>query len=426
MGSAEWSTDTSSAYEDDPDQHLFDWKSDVADYGQAFLFFDYLFNHYGAPEDEGTEELEAYGLAKLLTKTKADGPQGITAVIRNRSDALKQQLHSYYENGNFSKVFRDYLVANYLDLPEAEAGAAAIYSYLNRDVAVANAGTDDQSAEDATVHPYGGEYYEVEGAGEFDATAEDPVAVIPAKEGMPTGKYFAWSNRGDELLTWLQRDADLTDAEAPQLVYRYWHLIEEDWDYAYVRVSKNGGKTWEFQNTSACGGRATDPNGNNRAVEESGGITGDSEGWKKCTLDLAEYAGEKVLIRFEYDTDQAVSEPGFVVDNVKVKEGQETIVGPSRFETARSSHAWKFGGAGIVKWTRIKPMAKNKPLFQLVSIRDGYIISILLTRDDFERAGGQLELSDPFTIDGDRTVLIFSGTTPIATDPFAYSYNIAR
>ena len=417
-----------SAYEDDPDAHLFDWGSDVSDYGQAFLFFDYLFNHYGAPENDGTEELEAYGLAKLLTKTRADGPAGITAVIQNRSDALKNELDDYYQAGSFKKVFKDYLVANYLDLPDSGAGQ---FGYANRDVAVANAGTEDSSAEDATVHPYGGEYYELTGAGDVQMTAADPVAVIPAKEGMPKGRFFAWSNRGDELLTWLQRGANLTDANSPKLIYKYWYQIEEDWDYAYVRISKNGGRTWKFQNTTACGGKATDPNGNNRAVEESGGITGNSEGWKKCTLDLTNYAGEKILIRFEYDTDQAVSEPGFVVDNVKVKDGQKSIFGPARFETTRSSRSWRFSGSGLVKWMRIKPLAKNRPLYQVVSVNgNGPSAAVssrrTLTRKNFERDSGRLQLKEPVAMDADKTVLIFSGTTPIATDPFGYSYNVTR
>jgi hypothetical protein len=36
------------SYEEHPDEHLFDWTSDLGDYGQAFLYFDYFFNHYGA------------------------------------------------------------------------------------------------------------------------------------------------------------------------------------------------------------------------------------------------------------------------------------------------------------------------------------------------------------------------------------------
>lgn len=415
-----------SAYSDDPDNHLFDWGSDVADYGQSVLFMDYLFNQYGEVDDPDTKEFEAYlALAPLLTRTPADGAQGITQVIRNRPDSLTRDLPSYFRKGSFGKVFKDYLVANYLDNSNAASGQ---YGYPNRDVQVAGAGSGATSPDGSTVFPYAGEYYDLGGEleGQMSIDIEDPVAVIPAAEGQPKpdNGFFAWSSRGDELLSWLERPADLTNAKAPTLDFKYWYQIEADWDYAYVRVSTDGGKTYEMQNTSACGGQSTDPNGNNRAIEESGGITGDSEGWQDCSLDLSAYAGKKVLIRYEYDTDQAVVEPGYVVDNVKLKDGDKAIWRTSKFERARSSRAWKYGGSGLIKWRRIQPLAKNKPLIQLLRIDGDKITRKVLKRKAFVPVEGGLRLKVPFTVLGDRTVAIFSSTTPIATSPFGYSYKV--
>lgn len=414
------------AYSEDPDQHLFDWKSDVADYGQAFLFFDYLFNHYGAPEKKGTERLEAYGLARLLTRTSADGDKGITKVLRTRGRGLLKRLDPYFRKGNFTKVFKDYLIANYLDLPDAASGQ---FGYANRDVKVASAGSDDQSPDGSTVYPYGGEYYEVAGEGTLDATVQDPVAIIPAKDGQPApvGGYFSWSNRADEMITWLQRKADLSGTTAPSLSFKHWYQIEENWDYGYVRVSTDGGNTWEFVTTTDCGGRATDPNGNNRATTESGGITGNSGGWQDCTLDLTTYAGGPVLIRFEYDSDQAVTEPGWAVDDVTLTDGDKTIWATTKFETAKQSRPWKFGGDGLLKWTRIKPEAKNKPLLQVVRVTGDTIKRVALGRRRFEQGSDLgLQLAKAATVSGDKTVIVFSGLTPIATDPYPYTYKINR
>jgi hypothetical protein len=412
-----------SAYEDEPDNHLFDWGSDVSDYGQSFLFFDYLFNHYGDPEVKSTDKLEAYGLAKLLTRTEADGAAGVTRTIAARSDALKSRLAPYYSKASFGKVFKDYLVANYLDMPDAASGQ---FGYANRDVKVANAGTGDSA--DTTVHPYAGEYYDIAGGGNLArVSTKSRVAVIPATQGQPkpAGGFFAWSNRADEMLTYLERKADLSGAKAPVLKFKYWYQIEEDWDYAYVRISTDGGKTYQMVNTSECGGRATDPNGNNRAVLESGGITGDSEGWKTCSLDLAEFAGGPVLIRFEYDTDQAVTEPGYVVDDVRLSDGAKTIWRTTKFE--KRTRAFKFSGDGILKWLRIKPLAKNKPLFQVVTLsQENKVARKVLGRKSFEAKDGLLLLRKPVALSGERTVLIFSATTPISTMPFEYSYEIQR
>ena len=415
-----------SAYEEDPDQHLFDWKSDVADYGQAFLFFDYLFNHYGEAEVKGTKEKEAYkSMAGLLTRTPADGAKGITKVLRTRSSSLLSGLANYYRKGSFKKVFKDYIAANFIDAPGLAHGQ---YGYANRDVKVAGTGTADSSAADETVHPYGADYYELTGDGKLTAKAVDPVAVIPAKEGQPApeGGFFSWSNRSDEMITFLQRNADLSGTTAPSLVFKHWFQIEEDWDYGYVRVSKDEGNTWDYLTTTDCGGKATDPNGNNRAVLESGGITGNSGGWQDCTLDLTQYAGGPVLIRWEYDTDQAVTEPGWVVDNVKLVDGETQIWKETNFERKRAANKFTFGGEGILKWMRIKPLAKNKPLVEVIRITGKKVSRSILTRGKFRSAKGGIKLRRPAKVAGDRTIVIFSGLTPIATDPYAYSYKVKR
>lgn len=412
-------------YEATPDQSLKDWTSTVDDYGQAVLFFDYLFNHYGAPENDFTETQEAYKLAKLLTKTEADGAAGVTQVIKSRREKLKKKVLPYYRRGSFKKVYRDYIVANYLDMPEARSGQ---FGYANRDVAVAQEGTADSSAEDATVYPFGTDNYEVTGFGAMDATAEDPVTIIPALEGQPApeGGYFGWSNRADEMITFLQRPADLTGTSTPTLQFKYWTQIEEDWDYTYVLVSTDGGQTWEFQNTSACGGRATNPNGNNRATAESGGITGDSAGWQDCSLDLSAYADKDVLIRWEYDTDQAVTEPGYALDEVTLVDGETTLWDVTNFETADAEEDFEFGGEGLNKWLRIQPLAKNRPVFEVLRISGNNVKRQILTRKQFEEAKDGLVLRERGKVGGERTVIIITGTTPIATTPFGYSYNIVR
>jgi hypothetical protein len=412
------------AYLEEPDDHLFDWGGRVNDYGQAFLFFDYLFNHYGAPEVESTDRLEAYGLAKLLTRTAPDGDTGITKVLKSRSDGLLSKLSSYYgRRSTFKKVFRDYIVANRIDKPESSHGQ---FGYANRDVQAVTAGTGDASPADSTVHQYAAEYYEVPSDGTFSTSVQNPIAVIPASEGQPAPEngFFAWSNRADEMITYMQRRADLTDATAPSLSFKYWYQIEENWDYAYVRVSQDQGNTWDFINTSACGGVATDPNGNNRAIAESGGITGDSGGWKDCTLDLTTYAGGPVLVRFEYDTDQATTEAGYVVDNVKLVDGETKIWGTTKFE--RKPRAWKFGGDGLPKWMRIRPLAQNKPFIQMVAVSDDLVVRKVLNRKAFKSTADGLVLRTPRPLAGTQITLIFTGVTPIATDPFTYSYSIER
>lgn len=411
------------AYSESPDQHLFDWTGVVDDYGQAFLFFDYLFNHYGAPEVKKTNQLEAYGLARLLTRTPADGAKGISQVIATRASSLKGALNPYYRKGSFGKVFKDYLVANYLDDPNLAKGQ---FGYANRDVKVAGTGTDDTSPADSTVHPYGADYYEVTGEGTVTSKVQDPVAVIPATEGQPApkGGKFAWSNRADEMITWLERGADFSNATAPTMTFDYWYQIEADWDYAYVRISQDNGASYDFVPMADCGGRATNPNGNNRAVTESGGVTGDSEGWKQCSLDLTQWAGGPVLIRFEYDTDQATTEPGYVVDNLALTDGDRTIWRKTTFE--KRTRAFDFGGDALKKWMSLKPLKRNRPLVQVVHVAGNDARRYTLTRKAYRKVKAGLKQRRAKAVRGEKTILVFSATTPIATTPFGYSYKVNR
>ena len=61
-----------------------------------------------------------------------------------------------------------------------------------------------------------------------------------------------------------------------------------------------------------------DPQANPVAVENLPGLTGSSDGWSTQTADLAEYAGQDILLGFRYVTDGAVDEAGIWVRNVTV------------------------------------------------------------------------------------------------------------
>jgi len=104
--------------------------------------------------------------------------------------------------------------------------------------------------------------------------------------------------------------------------------IETDWDYAYVIVSPDGGANWKYVPTNRS--TSTDPFGQNFG----NGITGASAGWVDLTADLSAWAGTSVLIGFEYWTDVAVAESGFMVDNV--------LVTGSPVDGAESNTGWTY------------------------------------------------------------------------------------
>ncbi|HEU4480648.1 MAG TPA: hypothetical protein VFS18_02080, partial [Actinomycetota bacterium] len=92
----------------------------------------------------------------------------------------------------------------------------------------------------------------------------------------------------------------------------------------------------------------------------------------------------------------------------------------------RQTRRWDFGGSGLIEWRRLKPLKANRPLVQVVRVSGDRVFRKVYQRKAFERSDGKLVLKRPATVSGDRTIAIFTSTTPIATDPFPYSYNIVR
>ena len=102
--------------------------------------------------------------------------------------------------------------------------------------------------------------------------------------------------------------------EKASLSINLWYEIEADWDYGYVQVSTDGGLTWDVLN----GGLSTKNNPHGNAYGP--GYSGLSEGWKDDVFDLTRYAGQKILLRFHYITDDAVNGSGFCLDLISIPE----------------------------------------------------------------------------------------------------------
>ena len=141
------------------------------------------------------------------------------------------------------------------------------------------------------------------------------VPILPEEVG-PEGCW--WSNVGDSIDSTLTADLDFRNVARPALRYEAWYDIEEDWDYAYVQVSTDGGERWQI--LTAPGMSAENPMG----TAFGSGYTGNSGGWTTETLDLAPYAGQQVKIRFQYLTDDAIHGPGLCLRSIAIVDGGDT------------------------------------------------------------------------------------------------------
>lgn len=159
--------------------------------------------------------------------------------------------------------------------------------------------------------------------GVFVILPKKPVATVV---GTPTeGTKALFSGSGDSYDTTAARSVAVPAAGS--LSADVWYDIEQDWDYAYLEVSSDNGAHWTNVATNLS--TSTDPNGQNAGQ----GITGTSGAgalgdawytsrpapvWVSLTANLSAYAGQTVLVRFEYWTDVASHGSGFEVDNMKL------------------------------------------------------------------------------------------------------------
>ena len=163
-----------------------------------------------------------------------------------------------------------------------------------------------------SVNQYGIDYFTINCAGDYTLhfSGSTVVGLLPADAN--SGKYAFWSNKGDESDMTLTREFDFTNVSAPiTLSFSMWYDLETDYDYLFLEASTDG-ETWEILTTPS--GTGEDPSGNSYGW----GYNGQTNDWKTEEVDLSQFAGQKVQIRFEYVTDAAVNGEGFLLDDVQV------------------------------------------------------------------------------------------------------------
>ena len=259
--------------------------SSVANYGGASLFVHYLLEHY--PSDDGPQ---------ALMKQPEDGTAGVTAYLGNAG-----------YDATFRDVFKDWVVANLLAQPDGKYGYQAL-----QDKPRIRKVTADLPQYESSIPQYSVQYLDLSdfpGPVRMEFRGQTENALLPTETG-PQGCW--WSNSGDSINSTLTTSLDLKDLNHAAFSYELWYDIEDGWDYAYVAASLDGGGKWTI--LDAPGATAEDPFGKNFGV----GYTGNSRGWATASVDLSEFAGEQVLLRFQYVTDDAVNGIGLCLRQAAV------------------------------------------------------------------------------------------------------------
>ncbi len=378
-----------------PNTQLNVWRETASgsteNYGASFLFMTYFLDRFGKD------------VTKALIANTNEGLQSIDNLLSEL--AIKDPLNGLPIGAD--DVFLDWLITNILQDEDVADGR---YSYHNYPAAPEFSPTEkinDCPAElkSQSVYQYGVNYIQIRCHGSYTVHFEgqNQAPVLPVDPY--SGRYAFFSNRGDESDMILTREFDFSSQTGPlTLSYWTWYDLEKDYDYLYLSASVDG-ENWQILSTPS--GTPEDPTGNSYGWGYNG-KSGAGSDWVFEKVDLSQFAGKKIQLRFEYITDAAFNGEGFLLDNVAVPE----INYFSDFE--KDEGGWL--ADGFVRIGNAIPQT-----FRLALIQNGRLPSLkILTVGP----GNRTEI--PIQIGGSvrDVILVVTGTARFTRQEASYSLSI--
>lgn len=307
----------------------------------------------------------------------------------------------------FDDIFADWLVANYL---EGENRGEGNYQYQHLDIPAIKPETIQNypAGNLASVHQYGADYIQLNSDAPLTVTFTGTQQTKLIDTEPHSGDYYWISQPADESEMSLTRTFDLTGLSSASFSFWTWYEIENGWDYGYLAISNDNGRSWELLETAST--TRDNPQGNSLGPGFTG-KSGDSDIpiWVLETADLTSYVGQQVLIRFQYLTDGAVHEQGFVIDDISIPE-----LGYLE-DVENGDGGWQ--GKGFVRSGYVLP---QRFIVQQILISDDKIQIHRLQLDENQRGHWIFPMDKQFK----KAILIISGSTPVTREPAVYEYEI--
>lgn len=379
-------------YMDNTDMQLNDWGGDVGDngphYGASYIFFVYFLDRFG---DDAT---------KALVRHDENGFTGIEKVMEEL-DLVNPTTEKPYTANEF---FADWAVANLLQDTSIENGRYGYLSYSPTYVDMEKSVMACPTKLNGDVYQYGVDYIEID-CGSLDSiqiTASEAVRLLPFN-APSSGDYFIWSNVGDESNSHLSQTFDLSQVSGEAaLTFKTWYDIEEDYDYIYISASTDG-QTWRILDSENC--TSDNPSGNSYGC----GWNGTTTGWIDEKVDLSDYVGQTVTLRFDYVTDAAVNGKGMAIDDLAID-----AIG---YSTDLETDLGGWTAEGFVRVQNHLPQTMNLTIVTYTN--NGISVDHRSFQGDLVIPASELP-SDSI----EKIVLIISGTTPFTREKATYSIDI--
>jgi hypothetical protein len=266
----------------------------LADYGNAYQFMLYLRDRFGPA---------------VLERLHRDGThQGLAGVAAALGEGVKLPavIHDFQTMTLVDKIVGESPAGVMAGVPKKKVTSASVRSTVN----LANPAAFDYPG----AAPNGADYVRLRNAaGEFLSGADLTGVRFSGARTLPP-LPLQWTVQDGALFSGNTANLDASAVVAvavpavdPTLRLRAKYNTEAGYDYGYVTVSADGGRTYR-----AVAGDHTVP------APFGPALNGDSGGLVPQTYDLQAYAGKRVLLGFRYMSDASINEGGWLIDDVTV------------------------------------------------------------------------------------------------------------
>ena len=219
--------DTVIDYLANPDIQLNSWEYDdddlvFAHYGGAFLFSVYLWEQLGD------------GAIMNIARSPGNGMGAVYAELQ-----ASQSPYSY------DAFFANWAVANYLD----QASNDPLYSYSNLRLGRPSHAIEMKAAPFDTVSEikqFAVDYVEMDLTGEATISFAGSTRLSLIDSPPHSGEQMWYVPAVDDMNARLTGVFDLSGLSQATLSFWAWYDLEEDFDYAYVTISADGGQNWRL------------------------------------------------------------------------------------------------------------------------------------------------------------------------------------
>ena len=354
-------------------------------YAHAALFAIYFLDRFG---NEATQ---------TLVQHPENGAAGFAQALTDLDTGL-----------TFDDLFADWAAANYLTSIGRGVG---VYQYGSLDIPTIKPETIRRfpASGAGMVSQYGADYVKIKSYTPVTVTFSGAQQVELVGAEPHSGSAFWMTLPGDMADMQLTRAFDLTELDSATLTFWTWYEIESGWDYGYAAVSADDGRSWHLLQTQST--TTDNPEGNSFGPGYTGNSGGGNEPtWVQETADLTPYAGQNILLRFEYVTDDAVHEQGFLLDDIAIPE-------LNYLDDAEADGGWQT--AGFVRTGHVLPQTF---IIQRILIGKNDVQVERLPLDENQRGQWQF----PLDRETDEAILIISGNTPVTTATAVYAFEVEK